>query len=48
MDCRTPKKAALLPPKPLKTTEMSDYREEIVIALSPAKALAMKYNQKSQ
>ena len=48
MDCRTPTEAALLPPKPLRTTEISDYREEMVIALSSARALAMKYNQKSQ
>ena len=48
MDCRTPTEAALLPPKLLRTTEISDYREEMVIALSSARALAMKYNQKSQ
>ena len=48
MDCRTPTEAALLPHKPLRTTEISDYREEMVIALSSARALAMKYNQKSQ
>ena len=48
MDCRTPTEAALLPPKPLRTSEISDYREEMVIALPLARALAMKYNQKSQ
>ena len=48
MDCRTPTEAALLPPKPLRTTEISDYREEMVIALSSARALVMKHNQKSQ
>ena len=48
MDCCTPTEAALLPPKPLRTTEISDYREEMVMTLSSARALALKSNQKSQ
>ena len=48
MDCCTPTEATLLSPKPLKTTELSDYREEMVIILSSARALAMKYSLKSQ
>ena len=47
MDCRTPTEATLLSPKPLRTTELSDYRE-MVITLSSARALAMKYSLKSQ
>ena len=48
MDCRTPTKAALLLLKPLRSTEISEYREEMVITLSSARALAMKSNHKSQ
>ena len=48
MDCHTPTEAALLPSKPLRTTEISDYREEMVMTLSSARALALKSNQKSQ
>ena len=47
MGCCTPKEAALLPFKPLRTTEISDYQEEMVITLSSAGALALKSNQKS-
>ena len=48
MDCRSPTEAALLPPKSLKITNLSDYREEMVMALSTARALALKASQKSQ
>ena len=48
MDCHTPTEAAFLPPKPLRTTEISDYREEMVMTLSSARTLALKCNQKSQ
>ena len=48
MDCRSPTEAALLPPKSLRATEISDYREELVTTLSSARALALKFNQKSQ
>ena len=48
MDCCTPTEAALLPPKPLRTTEISDYREEMVMTLPSARALVLKSNQKSQ
>ena len=48
IDCHTPTEATLLPPKPLKTSEISDYREQMMIKLSSAKALTMKSNQKSQ
>ena len=36
------------PAKPLRTTEISEYREEMVITLSSARALVMNSNQKSQ
>ena len=48
MGCRTPTKAALLLLKPLRSTEISEYREEMMITLSSARALAMKSNHKSQ
>ena len=48
MDCRTFTEAVFLPPKSLRTTEVSDYQEEMVITLSSARALALKSNQKSQ
>ena len=48
MHCRSPTEAALLPPKSLRATEISDYREELVTTLSTARALALKFNQKSQ
>ena len=34
MDCRSPTEAALLPPKSPKITNMSDYREEMVLTLN--------------
>ena len=34
MDCRSPTQAALLPPKSLRATEISDYQEELVTTLS--------------
>ena len=48
MDCRSPTEAALLPPKSPKITNMSDNREEMVLSLSTARALALKINQKSR
>jgi len=48
MDCRSPTEAALLPPKSLNITNISDYREEMVSTLSTARALALKVNQKCQ
>ena len=48
MDCRSPTEAALLPPKSIRATKISDYREELVTTLSSARALALKFNRKSQ
>ena len=48
MDCRSLTKAALLPPQSPKITNISDYREEMVLILSTARTLALKVNQKSQ
>ena len=47
-DCRHPTEAALLPPKSLGPTDVSDYREELVLSLSSARALANKANTKAQ
>ena len=47
-DCRHPTEAVLLPPKSLGPTDVSDYREELVLSLSSARALANKANAKSQ
>ena len=40
IDCRTPSEAALLPPQELEPTEVSAYREEVVLSLSTARRLA--------
>ena len=48
MDCYTPTKATLLPFNPLRSIEISNYREEMVIILSTARALTIKCNHKSQ
>jgi transposase InsO family protein len=40
VDCRTPTEAALLPPHELEATEVSDYREEVILSLSTARKLA--------
>ena len=37
VDCRTPTEAALLPPHELEATEVSDYREEVILSLSTAR-----------
>lgn len=40
IDCRTPSEAALLPPQELEPTEVTDYREELILSLSAARTLA--------
>ena len=40
IDCRTPTEAALLPPQELEPTEVSDYREELILSFSTARKLA--------
>ena len=47
-DCRHPTEAALLPPKTLGPTDVSDYREELILSLSSARALANKTNTQAQ
>ena len=47
-DCRHPTEAALLPPKSLGPTDVSDYREKLVLSLSSARALTNKANTKAQ
>ena len=47
-DCRTPTEAALLPPKPLKAANVSDYREQMMLTLSSARSLAKEVNRGSQ
>ena len=47
-DCRFPSEAALLPSTPLNLTDVSDYREELVLTLSNARNIAMKTNLESQ
>ena len=48
MDCCSPTEAALLPSKHLTPTDISNYREEMVTAISTARALALKVNQQAQ
>ena len=47
-DCCHPTEAALLLPKSLGPTDVSDYREELVLSLSSARTLANKANTKVQ
>ena len=39
VDCRTPTEAALLPPQELEATEVSDYRQKVVLSLSTADSI---------
>ena len=48
LDCSHPTEAATLPTKPLNATEITDYREELVLNLSSARALAAKSISKVQ
>lgn len=48
VDCRTPTEAALLPPKSIEPTTVSDYREQVVLSLSTARKLAAESIKKSQ
>ena len=48
VDCRSPTEAALLPPEPLEPTEVTDYREELVLSLSSARAVAVDAIKKAQ
>ena len=41
VDCRSPTEAALLPTEQLGLTEISDYREELILSLSSARELAV-------
>ena len=47
-DCRHPTEAATLPTKQLNSTDITDYREELVLNLSSARALAAKSILKAQ
>ena len=48
IDCRTPTEAALLPPHELEPTEVTDYREEMVLSLSTARKLAAEAIKSAQ
>ena len=41
-DCRSPTEAALLPETPIGPTDVSDYREELIVNLSSARELAVE------
>ena len=47
-DCHHLTEAALLLPKPLVPTDVSDYHEELILSLSSAQALANKTNAQAQ
>ena len=47
-DCHHPTEAATLPPKSLNATEITDYREELVLNLSSPRSLAAKAISKAQ
>ena len=48
LDCRSPTEAALLPTHPLEPTDISDYREELMLSLSSARDLAAKSIHRAQ
>ena len=48
VDCRTPTEAALLPTHVVEATEVTDYREELVLSLSTARRLAAESIQATQ
>ncbi|KAL5515979.1 hypothetical protein EMCRGX_G001235 [Ephydatia muelleri] len=48
VDCRTPTEAAILPPKEVQTTNVEDYREELVLCLSTARKHACDALKKAQ
>jgi hypothetical protein len=48
VDCRTPTEAALLPSHELEATEVSDYREEVILSLSVARRMAAESIQLAQ
>lgn len=47
-DCRSPTEAALLPPTEAQQTDLSDYRQELVLSLSSAREMATKSIRKAQ
>ena len=47
-DCRIPTKAALLPAKPLRPTNVTDYREQMMLSLPSARNLAKEVNRAFQ
>ena len=48
MDCRTPSTAALLPPSSLQLSDVTNYTEEVTLALSTARTTAAKSIQQAQ
>ena len=48
VDLKTPSQAALFPPRPLTPTTVVSYREEVMLSLSSARALASKRFKQSQ
>ena len=48
LDLKSPTEAALLPPDPLSPTDLSSYREELVLSLSAARELAVANIQRAQ
>ena len=48
VDLKTPSQAALFPPHPLTPTTVESYREEVMLSLSSARALASKRFKQSQ
>lgn len=48
LDCRSPTEAALHPPNLIEPTNVSDYRQELVLSLAMARKLAAESIQKAQ
>ena len=48
IDCRTPPEAVFLPNHSINPTDVDDYREELILSLSSARALAATHIQSAQ
>jgi len=47
-DCRTPSEVAIPPPFPMSWSDVADYREELTLSLTTARANAVKNIRKAQ
>ena len=48
MDLRSPMEATLLPPEPVNSCDIEEYRQELIISLATARSLAVTSIQEAQ